>query len=209
MSLNIYEETAAGAAERIIGMILAISRKLRRVDNEARNGVVPYPYPEKMRNQRELEGKNLLLIGFDKVAGKVAIKAEGLDMNVRALDKDVSGEEMEALGVSKVENSAEGLAWADYVSIHVEYDGEKVICEEQLKQMKSSGYLINMYSTGLVDSNALYRALEAGDIEGAAVNLFNDEENSALRLLKALDNVLHTSVCIESENILQLFTYSR
>ncbi len=69
------------------------------------------------------------------------------------------------------------LAQADYLSIHVPITNETqhMISEAQLRRMKPSAFLINASRGKVVDEQALIKALEAGWIAGAGLDVVEKE----------------------------------
>lgn len=86
------------------------------------------------------------------------------------------------------------LAESDIISLHIPYDSENkhFIGTEELSRMKKTAILINTARGGLVDEEALYQALKAGYIGGAALDVFEYEPHVPRKLL-SLDNFFATS----------------
>ena len=84
------------------------------------------------------------------------------------------------------------LAASDFVSIHCPLTPSTrgLIGAAELALMKSDAYLINTVRGGIVDENALYKALAAGRISGAALDVFETEPVVTPHRLAGLDNVL-------------------
>lgn len=178
-------EAILAAAEHVVALLLCCTRRLRITDTEARATGAPFPYPTERRLQRELEGKRLLLIGFDEVAQNVARKAAGLDMIVGAWgDREGEGDE----SIRAFDDLNEGLGWADYISLHLEPAGDlPFIGEEQFGAMKEGTYFVNISSTSLVDEKALVKAMKSGKV--AAVGLDDSDKRTEL---KRFDSALLT-----------------
>ena len=85
------------------------------------------------------------------------------------------------------------LAQSDFISIHMPKTPETVgmLGAESFKKMKSTAYVVNVARGGLVDEEALYAALEAGEIAGAGVDVFVKEPSTDLPFFK-MDNVVVT-----------------
>jgi D-3-phosphoglycerate dehydrogenase len=85
------------------------------------------------------------------------------------------------------------LRTADVISLHAFMSSENyhMIGEEALEKMKETAYLINCARGGLVDEQALYRALKEGRIAGAALDVFEQEPPGDTPLAE-LDNVTLT-----------------
>ena len=77
------------------------------------------------------------------------------------------------------------LKESDMVSLHTpaQADGSAVIGEEQFKLMKQGALLINAARGGIVDEDALLRALDSGKLGGAALDVFVGEPNPRVDVL--------------------------
>ncbi len=86
------------------------------------------------------------------------------------------------------------MAESDWVSVHlVLADGTRgIVGREEIAAMKPSAYLVNTSRAGLVDTDALVEALEAGRIAGAGLDVYDVEPVPLGDRLRALDNVLAT-----------------
>jgi len=142
----------------------------------------------------ELKAKTLGLIGFGRIARRLAEFARCLQMDIKAFDPLVPDEAFQALGVRRVGTIFEGITDADFVSLHVPYMKETrhLIGEKQLSQMKKETFLINTSRGGIVDEAALYRALKEEKIAGAALDVFEKEPPPADLPFFGLDNVIVT-----------------
>ena len=94
-------------------------------------------------------------------------------------------------GIDKLDDL---LAEADFVVSCVPHTPEtfKLINTDQLKQMKKTGYLINISRGVVVDLAALTAALEAGEIAGAGLDVFETEPLPADHPLWGMENVIIT-----------------
>jgi D-3-phosphoglycerate dehydrogenase / 2-oxoglutarate reductase len=98
------------------------------------------------------------------------------------------------------------LAEADFLSLHLPLTAETrgFIGESILRQMKSTAYVINTARGGLVDTDALARALREGWIAGAALDVLPREPPATDDPLLDLDNIVLTPhVAFYSEESLQ------
>ncbi|MFV0351471.1 MAG: NAD(P)-dependent oxidoreductase [Oscillospiraceae bacterium] len=85
------------------------------------------------------------------------------------------------------------LKRSDIISVHCPLEGNRnLIAKEQLKLMKNSAYLINVSRGGIINEADLYEALKAGDIAGAACDVFSPEPVSQDNPLLTMDNFLAT-----------------
>jgi len=141
---------------------------------------------------QKVTGKTLGLIGFGRIAQAMAKKARhGFGMKIlffapSAPDQAVVNE-LQAVRCDAVE---ELLAEAHFVSLHCPGGTatKHLINEGRLKLMRPSAHLINTARGDVVDTAALIKALTAGWIAGAGLDVFEGEPNIAPELLN-LKNV--------------------
>jgi phosphoglycerate dehydrogenase-like enzyme len=86
------------------------------------------------------------------------------------------------------------LAVADVISLHVPLTAETagMIGEAAIKKMKQDAVLVNTARGGLVDYDALHRALATGRLRGAGLDVFDAEPAGAAHPLFQLHNVVVT-----------------
>jgi len=121
----------------------------------------------------ELYGQNLGVIGCCGAIGtKVCTRAMSLGM--RVFGCDIAGREAE--GVVRVD-LATLLAESDFVTIHVDLNSNTkgLIGSEQIAQMKAGAFLLNLARAGIVDLDAVYSALQSGQLAGFASDV--DDQN--------------------------------
>ncbi len=126
---------------------------------------------------RDITGATLGLIGFGRIGQAMVKRARGFDMNVVYWNRTrLSEAEETELGVTYLLRE-KVLATADFVSLHVALTPETthLISAAELKAMKPSAYLINTARGPVVDEKALVRALQAGEIAGAGLDVFERE----------------------------------
>ena len=186
------KERCIAAAEHAIGLLLACSRRLRIVDREAMAGGVPFPFPTEKRLQREVESKNLLLVGFDEIAPHVARKARGLELTVRAWDEGASQADMDAAGVERADDLRAGLAWCDYVCVlgGSEAVPARAIDGEAFSVMKEGSFVVDLGLCDALDRTALRDAVASGKISGAGLDSIRN-----VTLFEDMDKVLVTDRC--------------
>jgi len=183
-----YGSTNA-VAELAIGLMLAISRKTQQAHQSLKNGL----WKKDDLKGNEISQKTLGILGCGRIGQKLAeIARRGFDMEVLGYDIKPCFES----GIKFMEKE-ELLAKADYVSVHTPGGQERVISEKELCLMKPTAYLINTSRGNNIDEEALYKALKAGKIAGAALDVYVDEpkmEGAKFKSkLKELDNVVLSS----------------
>ena len=116
------------------------------------------------------------VVGFGHIGSGVAARLAGFEATVLAYDPYISDEEIQGAGAEPV-SKGELLDRADIVTLHVRLseETENLMGGEEFDRMQSSAFLVNTARGGLVDEEALVDAVEAGDIAGAALDVFREE----------------------------------
>jgi D-3-phosphoglycerate dehydrogenase len=143
----------------------------------------------------EVRGKCLGIVGYGHIGTQVGLLAEALGMRVIYYDIEAKL----ALGNAAPAASLDDLLErADVVTLHVPETPRTyhLIGDAQLARMRKGAKLINASRGTVVDIDALARALRAGDIAGAAVDVFPQEpgsnEEEFVSPLREFENVLLT-----------------
>jgi len=108
-------------------------------------------------------GKTLAILGFGKVGSEVARRAKGLGMHVVAHDPYASADRARAIGVELV-SMEEAMTTADFISLHMPLTPatNKMLNDEAFAKMKKGVRIINVARGGVIDEEALVRALDSG-----------------------------------------------
>ena len=150
---------------------------------------------------RELKGKTLAVIGCGAIGRRVAqIAARGLGMRVVGCEvaEVDAGLLKERYGVERVcKEFAEAVREADYVSLHIPAlpATAHFMSAERLGRLADHAWLINTARGAVVDEAAVYDALAAGKLGGAALDVFEREPYepvAAGKDLRVLKNVILT-----------------
>ena len=191
---NVLVCTAGGAnaisvAELAIFYMLYCSRNFKKVQKlyleDYRQAKMGVP-------KTELEGKTLGLVGLGNIGKLVAKKAAlGFDMTVLAYDPFAKPDGLPEY-IQLVSDRDEIFKQSDYVSLHVPATPETVhsVSDHEFELMKETACLINTSRGSIVDEAALVRALEAGKIAGAGLDVLEQEPIAPSNPLVAMDNVL-------------------
>ena len=110
-----------------------------------------------------LVGKTLAVMGFGKVGSEVARRAKGLGMHVIAHDPYAPADRARAIGVELV-SFDEALATSDFISLHMPLTPAtaKVLNDDTFAKMKKGVRIVNVARGGVIDEDALVRAIDAG-----------------------------------------------
>jgi D-3-phosphoglycerate dehydrogenase len=159
-------------AEHALSLMMALARQIPEADRSTQGGKW-----EKTRFMGvELYAKTLGIIGCGNIGSIVADRAIGLKMKVVAYDPFLSLERAVELGVEKVELD-DLLRRADFITLHTPLTDKtrNIIDAANLRKTKKGVRIINCARGGLVDERALAEALKAGQVAGAAFDVFEVE----------------------------------
>ena len=142
---------------------------------------------------RPLRGAVLGLVGFGHVPRRIVEKLAGFGMRFLVHDPYASPESIQAQGAEAVALDVL-LQRADFVSLHclLTEETHHLIGERELKLMQPHAVLINTARGQVVDELALARALRAGWMAGAALDVREKEPPDADGPLLELENVIVT-----------------
>lgn len=195
--LGIYVSNTPGdltesIAEFILGLMLAVGKSIVPADKYVRENNFKYFDPLIFLGPK-FYGKTLGVVGFGRVGQHLTkICKNGLGMRVLYFDHSRKNKEEAALGAtySKLEDL---LEQADFVSLSVPLlpSTKHLIGEKELKKMKPTAYLINTSRGAVIDEDALFVALKDKWIEGAALDVFEEEPKMYPGLSK-LSNIVVT-----------------
>jgi (S)-sulfolactate dehydrogenase len=195
-AIEVIPATGANAesvAEYVLAMAMILLRGAAYLSTAA---VLAGRWPRQMLSQgREVAGKTLGLVGFGSIGRVTARKAAAMGMRVVAFDPAVA-----AGSPSWAEHGAtplgldELLARSDVVSLHLPLtDATRGLLDEaRLARMKPGAILVNSARGGIVDEAALAKALAAGRLGGAALDVFDREPLVAGSVLADAPNLILT-----------------
>lgn len=182
-------------AEATVGWMIALGHNLRIKDALVRSG----GWDERSRYMgRELRDRTFGAVGFGGIGRATVQLLKGFGMRTPLacdpfLDERTAAEAgVRAVGLDEL------LREADFVSIHCPLNAATrgLIGAREIGLMKPDAYLINTARGGIVDEDALYDALAAGRIAGAALDCFAEEPVVRPHRFGSLDNVLLAPHCI-------------
>ncbi|KAJ8553951.1 hypothetical protein K7X08_024629 [Anisodus acutangulus] len=170
--VNAPTANTVAAAEHGIALLTAMARNVAQADASIKAG-------KWLRSKYvgvSLVGKTLAVMGFGKVGSEVARRAKGLGMHVIAHDPYAPADRARAIGVQLV-SFDEALASADFISLHMPLTPatKKILNDETFAKMKKGVRIVNVARGGVIDEEALVRALDAGIVAQAALDVFTEE----------------------------------
>ena len=160
-------------AEFTFALLLDLSRKICFASNRVRE---TGSFDLEGLRGFDLKGKTLGVVGTGRIGRHVVRIAKGFEMNVVASDVDPD-EKFAAEMWFRYTPLAEVLATSDIVTLHIPYTKEThhLINGDTIKLMKRGAYLINTSRGGVVETDALIKALQSGQLGGAALDVLEEE----------------------------------
>jgi D-3-phosphoglycerate dehydrogenase len=169
--------------------MMSLARKIPQAHGKLKSGV----WDKKSFMGAELAGKTLGVIGLGNIGKIVASRAVGLAMKVVAFDPFITKEVATRAGI-ELATLDEVFERSDFVTVHTPMTEETrgIIGQSAFAKMKDGVRIINCARGGLVDEQALYDAIKAGKVAGAALDVFEQEPVPADHPLLTLDEVVVT-----------------
>jgi D-3-phosphoglycerate dehydrogenase len=185
-----YSNTRS-VAELIIALSIMLVRRIPDKNKAAHEGI----WMKESAGSHELRGKTLGIIGYGNIGSQVSVLAEALGMHVIYYDIETKlplGNAVQKRTLKELMNES------DIVTLHVPatLETKNMITKNVLAQAKKGAILLNYARGNVVDLNALAKALEKGDLSGAAIDVYpvEPEKNgeSFTSPLQGLSNVILT-----------------
>ena len=193
-------------SDHAMALLLALARKITYANDLVQGGRWEMPAVVPIHR---LRGRTLGLVGLGNIPQRLVPKAQAFGMTVIASDPFVSAEVASKLNVRLVEFDGL-LKQSDYVSVHAPLNSEtrNMFGMDAFRKMKPGALLINTARGPLVDVEALARALDAGEIAGAALDVMPIEPPAADCPVLGRDNVIITphAAFYSEESLLDLQT---
>ncbi|MBA7503017.1 D-3-phosphoglycerate dehydrogenase [subsurface metagenome] len=186
--LNAPTGNTVAAAEHTIGLMLALARNIPKANAQLKSGI----WQRGKLVGTELRNKTLGIIGLGNVGSEVAKRAQGFEMRVIAYDPFISAHYAKTGKIALV--PLEKLFQeADFITLHTPLTQatKNLIGAEEIEKMKPTTYVINCARGGLIDEEALFKAIEEGKLAGAAFDVFSTEPATDSILFKT-DKIIVT-----------------
>lgn len=177
-------------AELVFGQLIALARH----SHDAHRAVKENRWSDYLKyTGTELAGKTIGIVGMGNIGTRVALRARAFEMDFLIYDPYIPEPHVTALG-GKWTGLDELLAASDFVTIHCPLNRETkgMIGARGLALMKPSACMINAARGGIVEEQALWRALKERKIAGAALDVMENEPPEKNHPLFQLDNVVLT-----------------
>ena len=174
-------------ADMTMALILAVPRRLaagiHAIENDEWHGWSP----TWMLGHR-IWGKRLGIIGMGRIGQALARRARAFGMQIHYHNRRRVPEAIETeLEATYWDSLDQMLARMDVISIHCPHTPATyhLLSARRLRLMRSDAYIVNTARGEVIDENALARMLEAGELAGAALDVFEHEPAVNPRLAKS------------------------
>lgn len=172
--VNTPDAPTESTAEFALTLMFAVARRVATADLNSKSGLWKQ---DATVLGFELAEKNLGLVGFGRIARRVAEVARALRMRVHAFDPFVPAAQMSAVGVTPCATLPELLRLSQVLSLHVPSTAEtrRLISNDQLALLPAGAVLINTARGPLLDDLAVVAALNDGRLAGAGIDVWEIE----------------------------------
>lgn len=187
--LNVPDYCVEEVPTHALALLLACVRKVSMYDTQIKDGNWDWTVGKPIAR---VTGSTLGLVGFGKLPKRLIELVAGFDLEILVYDPYVSADEIEQRGAEKVDFD-ELLARSRYVSIHAPLTDEtrNLFDGDAFRAMREDAILVNTARGGLVDVDALRRAIETEAIAGAGLDVLPEEPPEPTSLLDH-DSVVYT-----------------
>ena len=188
--LNAPGGNTVSTAEHAFSLLLSAARKIPQADANVRSK----NWDKKNFEGVELYNKTLGVIGMGRIGSELSRRAIAFGMRVIAYDPYLSGTRARSLQVELVDELDDLLTSADFISLHTPLTAETrhILDATRLQKTKRGVRIINCARGGLVDENALVKALQDGHVAAAALDVFETEPLPADSPLRGALNLVLT-----------------
>ncbi len=182
--INTPAATSVSVAELALGMMFAAARSLASATASTKAG----KWEKKKFKGTEIFGKTLGIIGIGRIGSELGKRAKALGMKVLAYDPYVK-----TCDFGEIVDLNALLKDSDYVSLHIPKTDETkhILNRDTFGKMKKGAVLVNCARGGVVDEDALFDALQSGQISVACLDVYESEPAKEHKLF-GLDQVVLT-----------------
>ncbi len=177
---NIPDYGSEEVADSAMGMALALTRGIHRLNSLLRAGIGPWMYTQVVPLHR-LRGRTFGIVGLGRIGTAVALRAKVLGMDVAFYDPYKPSGYDKSLGIRRVEDFGQLLAQSFVLSLHCPLTDEThhLINRQTIAKMPAGAYLVNTARGAVVDTTAVPEAIASGQLAGAAIDVLEHEPPTA------------------------------
>ena len=169
---NTPEAPTVSVAEMVFSLLFSLARRITQADSAMKNE----RWEKKKLSGTELWKKTIGIVGFGRIGQEVGKRAKAFDMEILAYDVIDIDDVCKQVGAKRAD-LATIIEKADYITLHVPLlpQTKGMFGEKEFKAMKKTAFIVNTSRGGVVDEKALLNALNAGDIAGAGLDVYESE----------------------------------
>lgn len=184
------EQNAISVAELVMGLMLSLARHIPAATGSTRSG----EWDRHRFMGVELYCKTLGIVGLGRIGHRLGIRARAFGMDIVAYDPFVRPDGVVASELrAPILEFHELLATSDFISCHMPLTPETahMFDDRAFAATRPTAYFVNAARGGVVDEDALARALATGQLAGAALDV-RETEPPGRSPLEDMDNVILT-----------------
>lgn len=183
------DANAPDVAELAFGILLASTRRIVRADKMIRRGEWTKRIPNRFGGIAGLTGGKLGILGLGSIGLEFAKRAKGFDVEIGYCNRNKRSD----VDFKYFPNVMELATWCDYLIVCLRSDASNrhIINADVLKALGPRGHVVNISRGWAVDEAAVADALRHNIIEGAALDVYDQEPYTGTELLE-LDNLVMT-----------------
>lgn len=186
--VNSPQASSDSVAELAFGLMLAVSRNIPRADRLTR----AKRWEKKSLMGHELNGKTLGIVGFGRIGRNIGKMAKACGMSLIAYDPLLTDEQIRS-GDAEPVTFDKLIERSDVITLHVPLieSTRHMISDKEFEKMRNNTIIINTSRGGIIDEEALCKALSSGKILGAGLDVFEEEPPLNSKLIE-YENVVLT-----------------
>ncbi len=187
--MNTPGGNAVSVAEQTLALMLSLARSIPQASASTKSG----KWEKRKFIGTELRQKTLGIVGLGSIGREVLKRAKAFEMRILASDPYVNPQTARDVGVELVDHDTL-FAQSDYVTLHTALtpESQRMLNDAAFAKMKKGVRIVNCARGELIDQEALRRAMEAGIVAGAALDVFEQEPPAPEDPLLKLDTLIAT-----------------
>jgi D-3-phosphoglycerate dehydrogenase len=193
MVTNVPDYCTEEVSDHAVALVMAWARGLIPHDRRVKDGVWEPGVSGLRRMQHLVAG----IVGYGRIGRRAAEKLCGFGTRVLASGRSPitdPGAGVEAISFDALIEASDAVI----VCAPLTEATHHLFDDRQLARMKSGAFLVNVTRGGLIDSEALVRALDAGHLSGAGLDVVEGEPNPLLDLTQRADVIVTPHVAYAS-----------
>ena len=188
--MNTPSGNTISTAEHAFSLLVSIARNIPQAHASVKAG----KWDRKSYEGIEVHGKTIGILGMGRIGTEIARRAIAFGMRPIAYDPYLSMSRARSLQVELFEDLDNVLARADFLTLHMPLTSETkhLINRDRASKMKRGIRIVNCARGGLIDEQALFEALQEGQVAAAALDVYEAEPPPAEYPLRDLPNIVFT-----------------